>query len=405
MNTGRRKTTPRTAGKAKAAAQGAGTPRQTVLGRLPVPTWNRLHMNESAAADLPAHWEDVDTEFTDLPAGMCERILSPEKAAAYLRKHAPSQPTEKIVAGKTPIAHEQRFATGLGGDLEAQLDAQGHPVHLLEVAAGTRGKEPLLWGIDQEEDGAVASRQIIHVGEDAELVVIMHCTSGAKTRGASALSTRILLDARARMILVRVQRLSDGLLHMDDLGVSLAEEASLKVVRMELGGGRVFTGAHAELPGRDARFEDRTGYYAGEKQELDMTVEAVHRGRGSRSDITYDGVLDGRAKKILRDTIDFRAGSRQAKGEERENVLLLSPEAENRSMPIILCEEEDMEGSHGATVGRLDEEMLFYLTTRGISAEEAARMMVRAKLQAVARHIPHHDTVEEVHARIEELLR
>ena len=60
----------------------------------------------------------------------------------------------------------------------------------------------------------------------------------------------------------------------------------------------------------------------------------------------------------------------------------------NRSIPVILCSEEDVVGNHGATIGRLDEDMIFYLASRGMETEAIYEMMAKAKLDSVIRRIP-----------------
>ena len=76
--------------------------------------------------------------------------------------------------------------------------------------------------------------------------------------------------------------------------------------------------------------------------------------------------------------------------------------AESKTMPSILCGEEDMEGHHGATIGQLDQDMLFYLASRGIDEKAAQQLMVRARLGAVARELPEEKLREEVRDYIEE---
>ena len=373
------------------------------VGILGVPTWNKLQMNEGLVKTLPAHPENVETSFQGLPNGVAHFTISSAQVETYIKNHAPSQPAELIVAGKTPIHHPQAFATGLGKEFaDYAKEASGEDItHLVSVEKDTRISDPILWGIRCENGGESITRQLIHVKENAEIVLIMTAESPLSAKGFSGISTRIILEKGANMILVRAQMLGKGFQVMDDIGASLEEDARLKVVHMELGGREVFTGVHAELIGKRARFENRAGYLAERDSSFDMTVNVIHRGKESESEIAYDGVLKDRARKILRDTIDFRSGAGKAKGDEQENVLLLSDDVENKSMPVILCEEEDMEGRHGATIGRLDEDMLFYLTTRGIDPEEAARMMVRARLQAVARHIPDHATEARIYNYID----
>ena len=78
-------------------------------------------------------------------------------------------------------------------------------------------------------------------------------------------------------------------------------------------------------------------------------------------------LLTGSADKILRGTVDFQRGAKRGVGHESEDVLLFSPSARNRTAPLILCGEEEVEGQHAASVGRLDENKLYYLRSRGLS--------------------------------------
>lgn len=94
------------------------------------------------------------------------------------------------------------------------------------------------------------------------------------------------------------------------------------------------------------------------------------------------------AKKAFRGTIDFKKGSSGSVGDEQEDALLLSEDVVNKTMPVILCQEEDVEGRHGATIGELGEDILFYMQTRGIDEEEAKRIMIKARLDSVAKLIP-----------------
>ena len=113
-------------------------------------------------------------------------------------------------------------------------------------------------------------------------------------------------------------------------------------------------------------------------------------------------MLRDNASKLFRGTIDFRKGCAGAEGAEKEEVLLLGDEVVNRTIPLILCGEEKVQGSHGATAGRMDEEKLFYFCSRGLSREEACDMMARAGIDAVCSKIPDEALVEKVQAYLEE---
>ena len=64
-------------------------------------------------------------------------------------------------------------------------------------------------------------------------------------------------------------------------------------------------------------------------------------------------------------------------------MLILDDGVVNKSIPIILCGEEDVEGAHGATIGRLDEELIFYMQSRGISEKECYELMAKARIHEV----------------------
>lgn len=86
---------------------------------------------------------------------------------------------------------------------------------------------------------------------------------------------------------------------------------------------------------------------------------------------------------VFRGTIDFKRGSSGAEGQEEESVLLLGDDVENKTIPLILCAQEDVKGNHGATIGELDEDTMFYFGARGIDKEAAERIVTGAKLEHI----------------------
>ncbi|MBR6336749.1 MAG: SufD family Fe-S cluster assembly protein, partial [Ruminococcus sp.] len=124
-------------------------------------------------------------------------------------------------------------------------------------------------------------------------------------------------------------------------------------------------------------------------------------GRKSTSAITVNGVLDGDAHKVFKGTIDFKNGSAGAKGAEQENVLMLSESADNRTVPVILCAEEDVEGSHGATIGRIDDKQVFYMQSRGIPEDKLYELVARARLAQVIKAIGDKTTESRVYKALD----
>ena len=108
------------------------------------------------------------------------------------------------------------------------------------------------------------------------------------------------------------------------------------------------------------------------------------------------GTLIGKATKNFRGTLDFLEGTKGSVGRENEEVMLLDEGVRNRSVPIMLSHEDDVDGHHAVSVGRMDEAKLFYLMSRGLDMEEAKSLVVEASLRPVIDRIPDEKLRDEI---------
>ena len=109
-----------------------------------------------------------------------------------------------------------------------------------------------------------------------------------------------------------------------------------------------------------------------------------HHGLKTECLIKANGVLTQHSKKVLRGTIDLIHGCKGSAGQENETVLLVDDDVENLTVPVILCNEDDVAGNHGATIGHVRAEQMFYLASRGLSKQAAEQMFVSALLEKAA---------------------
>lgn len=160
-----------------------------------------------------------------------------------------------------------------------------------------------------------------------------------------------------------------------------------ELVQLFIGEGSLYDGIRTDLKGNKSEFICNIGYFGVDKQNIDINLISNHIGKKTNCEIGVDGALKDAAKKVFRGTIDFKNGSSGSTGAETENVLLLGDDVVNKTIPIILCAEEDVNGSHGATIGELDPETLFYFAARGINSEAAEDIMTKGRLEVVVRKI------------------
>ena len=174
------------------------------------------------------------------------------------------------------------------------------------------------------------------------------------------------------------------------------ENASIEVTHIILGGAQTYLGAGANLSGYKSAFRSDAAYLCADGQVLDMNYVVLQYGKKSDCQMFVNGTLRGNGRKTYRGTIDFKNGCSGSTGNEQEETLVLSPQAVNNSIPVILCDEEDVSGEHGATIGRLGDDVLFYMQSRGIPKESAENIIARAKVQALLGKITDDVTVSAV---------
>ena len=216
--------------------------------------------------------------------------------------------------------------------------------------------------------------------------------SGKKAQSDLAFRTKLYAKKNSTIRLIQINMLDEGQRLLNAVGSVCDETAKLDVLQMLIGRGDVYNGIQTELEGDQSELHTEIGYIGQKQQSLDMNLVVNHWGKKTNCDIQVDGTLKDAAKKAFRGSIDFKRGSSGSKGAETENVLLLGDDVENKTIPLILCAEEDVDGSHGATIGELDEETLFYFAARGIDQETAEDIMTKAKLEVLYHHIQDEET-------------
>lgn len=179
-------------------------------------------------------------------------------------------------------------------------------------------------------------------------------------------------------------------------GSKIADNAIVETTEIILGGKENIWGNYNLLEGYKSKFNGHNAYLVCDKEVLDVNYVSLHKGGETNSSMAVDGVIDGTGKKTWRGTIDFKKGCAESKGDEQENVLLLDPKVENKSLPVILCDEESVEGRHGASIGRLGKEILFYMQSRGVDEKTAQNLMIRAKINTAARCLGNEKIATEV---------
>ena len=290
---------------------------------------------------------------------------------------------------------------GMGQQVTDWVCSQAADSRYVEVARGEKRAEPIVITVGAD-DGEVVDTGVM-VRDDAECTIVV-ASFGAGEGGTSASLLRVIAGARAHVSIVEVLGCSEGQQHLDSVGITAGDDARIEVRQYALGGGTLALGLACDLAGDRSRIGLLTRYHARRKDVLDMNHIVRQRGRNTRAEVHESGALDDAARKSLRATIDLVHGARGSKGNESESVLVLGDDVVNKTMPVILCDEDDVAGNHGATIGSVSPEQIDYLMDRGLSRREAEQLFVRAIFEDAIIHAPEAASHAAAIARAEEVL-
>lgn len=270
-----------------------------------------------------------------------------------------------------------------------------------------RGKvihEPIRIGyqLDDKEDVLIDNNIIIaEENSQATFVIDYYTESDVEAFHNGAL--KIYAKPGSHVKVIKIQRMNDSSYHFDSNVAIVENGANVSFVQVEFGCKKLVTNYISNL--KDESESNIDSIYLGDKdRELDLSYLMNHIGRRSTSNMEIKGALKDRAKKVFKGTIDFKLGSSKSVGREEESVIIFDKDVKAKAVPILLCNEEDVNGQHAASAGRVDEDKLFYVMSRGFSKGEAMNLIVEASFNPVIDKIPFDDIQDiirkEIHNRL-----
>ena len=344
-----------------------------LINRANVPaaqTWNRLRAN-SLSVTVPDH-ADAGTVYLPLP-----RLF-------------------------------ERIECGMGQEVTDYVESQAFKSDFYNVPAHTKREEPIVVAVSAAQNQCANTGIIVRKG--AEATVVIAAFAGKADSSApvgndasasddalptSAALTRIVVEAGAKLHLIEMLGVNEDQQHLESVGLEIHQDAAVDVKQYALGGSTIGLGLTANLVGARARLDLNNRYHATHEETLDINHLVRMRGTSTRAQLTESGVLNEAAKKTLRAAIDLVRGAKDAQGNEIETVMILGDDVVNKTMPVILCDEDDVAGNHGATIGSVSPEQLDYLAARGLSRQAAEQLFIRALFEDAIINAP-----EEISHRV-----
>lgn len=296
----------------------------------------------------------------------------------------------------------QALATAPGGSgfdaLNAALWSDGAAIRLEAGARLPRPVHVIFMATGGEHAAHV--RNVVEAGEGTEATVIEHYVSLPGAAMLTTAATRIAMGAKAGVEHVKLLQEDVKSVHVATIRAAQARDSRLTSHSVAMGAQLARNDIEVRFEGPGAEATLNGLYLAGGRQHVDHHTRVDHAVPRCVSREYYRGILDGHGRGVFNGRVMVHEGAQQTDAQQVNNNLLLSRDAEIDTKPQLEIFADDVKCAHGATVGQLDDDMLFYLRSRGIGEATARSLLTYAFANDVLNRI----RLEPVRVRLEQAL-
>ena len=313
--------------------------------------------------------------YGSLPAGL--KVLSLSDA---LNKDISG--LQVLLESILPSPTESSSSEGFTALNTATLDS-GVVIH---VAAGTDGGRVLInWSTQAAATPLMFNTRIcVMLEQDAKLELLEQFENPNGNANTSNIVLQVELGENAGLQHVRFQQESELATLITRTEVSQRSGSDYAYFGFDLGGGLVRHDLRSSLLGRDAKAAINGAYLLDGKRHVDNHARVEHISPGGFSDQYYRGVIGGSGKAVFNTAVVVHPGADESEARQSNGNILLSERAVVHTKPELEIYADEVVASHGATVGQLDEQAVFYLRSRGLSEQEARQMLTTAFCRSVS---------------------
>lgn len=306
----------------------------------------------------------------------------------------------EIIGGKniTKNIKEAKLTYGLGEILQNNIIKNSNSKLNIN---DENEKIRIIYNFDDENIN-LTNNIIVNATKKCKLYIVYKSNTNKECFHNGVIKINALENAKIDVVVVNTMNKNSN--NFEAYENIIESNASVNYTIIDIGGKNSITNYYSNILGEKAKNDLKTIYLGAENNIKDLNYIAELRGKQSFIDIDVQGALSGNAKKNFKGTIDFKKGCKKAKGNENEFCMLLSKKARSIALPMLLCTESDVEGNHSTASGKVDNQELFYIMSRGLSYNEAVKLIVKARFNKILSRIEDEDLRNEIIEKIEERL-
>jgi Fe-S cluster assembly protein SufD len=278
------------------------------------------------------------------------------------------------------------FAERYRSDTFAVLNVALAPATtLLRVAPGVNVEEPIVV-LNLSNSTASFSRTQIELGRGSSATIVEYFEGGENALVVPL--SEYALEDNSSLQLITYQRLNPSAWHVARTTGFVNRDARLRQAVVGIGAHYNRSRNDAEMRGAGSENELRTTFLGSGDQVHDFRTHQMHTGARSRSTLLSKGAVADRSRSVYTGLIEIEKGAKRTDARQTNHNLLLSPAAHADSVPNLDIRENDVMCAHASSVGPLDELQRWYLESRGVSREDAERLMIQGFFYEMLANLP-----------------
>lgn len=292
---------------------------------------------------------------------------------------------------------------GLNNELTKLVNEKSNCRLRIELNDNKENKNQIDFKLDNEDNFLIYNIEI-EAKENSKSTIVIKYETDNKDKYLHNGIIKVIAHKNSELNIIIVNLMNTNSNNFIAIENTLETNANVDYTIIDFGGKNSITNYYSNLLGEKSKNNLNTIYLGKENQLFDLNYIGELKGEKSDINIEVQGALKDSARKHFKGTIDFKKGCKKATGNENEACVLLSDTAKSLALPMLLCSEEDVEGNHSCSAGKIGEKELFYIMSRGFELKDAMKMMVRAKFNNILKNIKDEELKEQILNEIDERL-
>jgi len=247
---------------------------------------------------------------------------------------------------------------------------------IINIPKNTEVKEPIEI-ITKINSPVVFDHLIINVGDNSSVTIFEDLKSENKDETYMSKIVEIFTGNNSKVNYGNLQTLNKKTFLFVKKRAAVLKDSSINWLDCCFGSKITTSEITSNLDGEGSSTNNYGAFFGDENQQFDLVVNSIHNSPHTNSDIFSKGALSDSSKCIYHGLVKIQRNATGSNGYQKEDTLLLSPNATADAIPDLEIDNSDVKCSHGATIGRIDKNKLFYLRTRGFNEREATKIYIK----------------------------